>query len=189
MNGRRGLARLILAVALGGAGCGSAAAPAPTPLPAASDGPQFAAGWCASMQAMFRAIGNPDTAADSELSAALDDAITLADYSGAERLAAMIQADLTIGRRYAESAAGWPPGATMARHVDSVLAAFSAMIEAKRTAARDGLPAADGRGQAAFEAAGGVEAWYAMLEAARTLPPEVMTLIGGCRFEEDPTAS
>jgi hypothetical protein len=189
MNGRRGLVGVILALALGGAGCGSAAAPTATPLPAASSGPEFAATWCASMQAMFRAIGNPDTAADSELSAALDDAITLADYSAAERLAAMIQAELTIGRGYAEAAAGWAQGATMAGHVDRVLAAFGAMIEAKRAAARDGLPAADGRGQAAFEAAGGIDAWYGMIESARTLPPEVMTLISACRFEGDAAPS
>ena len=189
MDGRRMLMRLALAVALGGAGCGTAAAPTPTLLPVARSGPEFAAAWCASMQAMFRAIGNPDTASDSELSAALDQAITNADYSAVERFAAMIQAELATGRRHAESAAGWAPGAAMARHLDTLLAAFGTMVEAKRAAARDGLSAGDGGAQAAFEAAGGVESWYGMLEAARSLPADVMTLLGTCRFEGEPTAS
>lgn len=189
MNGRWTLARLVLAVALVGAGCGTAAPPAPTALPVARDGAEFATAWCASMQAMFRAIGNPDTAADSELSAALDQAITNADYSAVERIAAMIQAELATGRRYAESAAGWGPGSTMARHLDNLLAAFGMMIDTKRAAARDGLSAGDGEAQAAFEGAGGVESWFAMLEAARSLPPDVMTLLGTCRFEGGPAAS
>jgi hypothetical protein len=183
------LRRLVLAVALGGAGCGTAAAPTPTPLPAAQNGAQFSAAWCASMQAMFRAIGNPDTASDSELSAALDQAITNADYSAVERFAAMIQAELATGRRHAESAAGWGPGATMAGHLDRLLVAFGTMIEEKRATARDGLSAVDQRAQATFEAAGGVDSWYGMLEAARSFPPDVMTLLGACRFEGEPATS
>ncbi|HEU0236753.1 MAG TPA: hypothetical protein VFR14_09975 [Candidatus Limnocylindrales bacterium] len=189
MDGRRMLMRLALAVALGGAGCGTAAAPTPTPLPAARNGAEFSAAWCASMQAMFRAIGNPDTASDSELSAALDEAITNADYSAVERFAAMIQAEIATGRQHAESASAWGPGATMAGHLDRLLVAFGVMVEERRASARDGLSLVDQRAQAAFEAAGGVESWFAMLEAARALPPDVVTLLGTCRFEGGPAAS
>ena len=52
-------------------------------------------------------------------------------------------------------------------HLDRVFVAFEAMVAAKRAGANH-VPDAP-EPQAAFESAGGVEAWFAMFEAARAM--------------------
>lgn len=115
---------------------------------------------------MFRAVGNPDTGTDSELSKALDEAVQRGDPAEVGRLAEAITTELESGRQAASRAAAWPPGFPAMSELDRVLLAFEAMIDAKRQAA--GNP--DGPDpQAAFEAAGGVASWQAMFEAARAM--------------------
>ena len=119
---------------------------------------------------MFRAVGNPDTGADSELSKALDEAVQRGDPAEAGRLAEAITVELESGRQAASRAAAWPPGFAAMSELDRVLLAFEAMIDAKRQSV--GNP--DGPDpQAAFEAAGGMDAWTRMLQAARAKGPLV----------------
>ena len=117
---------------------------------------------------MFRAVGNPDAGTDSELSKALDEAVQRGDPAEAGRLAEAITVELESGRQAASRAAAWPPGFAAMSELDRVLLAFEAMIDAKRQTA--GNP--DGPDpQAAFEAAGGGDAWTQMLQAARLKGP------------------
>lgn len=112
---------------------------------------------------MFLAVGNPDTASGSELSLALDDAITSGDLAATDQKAAAIRAELEAGRVHVAVAASWPPGAAPMTQLDRVLAAFEVYVEAERAAASKGLNAAKQDAQAAFVAAGAVEAWSLLL--------------------------
>jgi hypothetical protein len=154
---------LIMAIA---AACGSGA-PSATPLPAATSFDEYAVGFCAAFQALFKAVGNPDTAAGSELSKALDDAVTAGDGGAAEQLAGEITAELESGRRHVAYARGWAPAAPMLDQLDRVFVAFEAMTAAKAAKANGAPGAIDP--QAALEQAGGIEAWFAMLTAWPTL--------------------
>ena len=178
-RGRHVLAMVLTSVLI--VGCGQEVAPTPTPMEAAASADEFAAAWCSSLKALVRAIGNPDTGSDSELSAAFDAAIQGGDATEVQRLAAAMTAELSTGRQHAAVAAGWEPGSAAAGAVDRVLLAFGAMVEAKRAGAGDGLAAADARAQSALEQAGGLAAWVAMLEAARALPPDVIQQLEDCR--------
>lgn len=170
-----------LAIALLATACDQAAAPTPTPIPAATSADEFAAAWCSSLKAMVRAIGNPDTGDDSELSAAFDVAIERGDAAEVQRLAAAMSAELAAGRQFAAVAAGWEPGSAAGTAVDRLLLAFGAMVHAKRAAAGEGLAAADERGQIALEQGGGLAAWQTMLETARAVPPDAMQHLEDCR--------
>jgi hypothetical protein len=110
-------------LALVAAGCG-ASTPSETPMPVATTADEFADAWCSSLQAMARAIGNPDTAADSKLSAALDVAIERGDAASVEQIAAQMKAELETGRRFAAVAAGWQPGEAAMVPVDRLILAF-----------------------------------------------------------------
>jgi hypothetical protein len=146
----------------------------PTPVPP-SVGPSLAAAatfegfrdaFCSSWSSMFTAVGNPDTGGGSDLSHALDAAVKAGDVTAANQAAAAMQAELAAGRRQAQAGAGWAPAAPFMVQMDRFLAAFEAGTEAERAAA--GPAGVDGRAiwQAAFEAAGGIEAWQAMPAAA-----------------------
>ena len=158
MRIHRWLAILVLTVA----GCSAPAASSLAP----ATFEEFATNACDAFSAMFRAVGNPDTGTDSELSKALDDAVQRGDPAEAGRLAEAITSELESGRRSASQAAAWPPGFAAMSELDRLLLAFEAMIDAKRQAT--GNPDAPDP-QAAFEAAGGVTAWTAMFEAARAM--------------------
>lgn len=177
-------ALLATAVALVSIGCAQGTSGA-TPLPVATSADEFATAVCSSLRTIGRAIGNPDTGADSALSASLEAAITRGDYAGVEQTAATMTAELERGRLLAGVAAGWQPGAALIVHVDRLLLAFEAMVEAKRTGARQGLEAAGTLGQTAFERAGGLEAWQGMLGSFRDLPAEVLSVMEDCRWWED----
>ena len=140
------------------AACGPGAASSP---PATFE--DFATHACDAFEAMFRAVGNPDAGTSSELSAALDEAIRRGDPAEANRLAEAIHAELEQGRQAAVAASAWAPGAPAMRELNDVLTAYDAWIRAKQEQSA-GNPADP---QAAFEAAGGVESWEAMLHAAR----------------------
>jgi hypothetical protein len=157
--------------AVGGAACGVGAPspdPSPTPRPPASAFDEYATAFCAAWAALFTAVGNPDTAEGSVLSKALDDAVAAENRPEAERLAAEITAGLESGRRHAKVAGGWPPAAPAMVEFDRVFVAFEAMIAAKAAAATVTADPVDP--QAAFEQAGGVEAYFAMIEAMRSRP-------------------
>src|SRR5262245_28382529 len=150
------LVSLVLALAA----CGQAAAPSSPP----ATFEEFATNACDAFEAMFRAVGNPDAGTPSELSAALDEAIERGDPAEANRVANLILAELEQGRQAAAAAAAWGPGAPAASELNDVLTAYVAYIRAKQelSAGNQADP------QAAFEAAGGVTSWTAMLEAARS---------------------
>lgn len=145
------------------AACGGGA-PSPTVKPAATYDEYFVAA-CAAWDALFRAIGNPDTGTGSELSDALDQAVAAGDLAAVDRLAAQITHELRVGRANIAIAGGWQPRASAMIHFDRFFAAVEVMIETKRAVARHDPNAIDP--QAAFEEAGGVDEWYAMIEAAR----------------------
>jgi hypothetical protein len=188
--------RLVLSkVSLAGAvlftaACGQAvaptASPSATPIPAATSAGEFASAFCSSLQSLARAVGNPDTAADSVLSAALDEAIRKGDPAAVDEAAGSMQAELEAGRRLAAVAAGWAPGAAAAGIVDRLIAAFVAMVEAKRSAAGAGLTEADARGQAALVEAGGLVAWQELLhgDGVAGIPSEASEQLKDCRWWE-----
>ena len=116
------------------------------------------------------AIGNPDTGTGSALSKALDSAVSSGDVPTAGRLADESIARLEAGRRQLAIAGGWEPGRAMAIASDRFFLVSEVLVNGKRAgAATRDLQA----GQAAFEKAGGLEAWQGMLTAAGAieLPP------------------
>lgn len=159
-----GGAMLILAAA---AACGAPGAPAPSVAPAstAASYEQYRVAACAAWDALFRAVGNPDTGTGSDLSRALDDAVAAGDATSADRLAGDITTELEDGREQVAVAGGWQPRAPVMMQLDRVFVAFEAMTSAKLAAARREPNAVDP--QTAFEQAGGIEAWFAMLDAYR----------------------
>jgi len=156
------VAVLLIAVATGGCTPGPAAA---TPRPAAATYEEYFVAACAAWDAMFRAVGNPDTASGSDLSRALDAAMEAGDGASAERAAAAMVRELRAGREQVAIARGWAPRTAVMAQLDRVLAAFEVGVAAKLAVAK-GEPSAVNP-QAAFEGAGGLEAWFAMLEAMR----------------------
>lgn len=172
----RSVKRLVIVACLAAGVVGCSASP-PAASDAASLPPQaathaeFGAAYCAAFDSMFTAIGNPDTGSGSELSKALDAAMAARDLDTANRLAATITGHLERGRREAWIARGWRSADPVMAQLDRVLVAFEAMVEAKRAAAAGASGVVDP--QAAFEQAGGVTSWFAMMDAARGLerPP------------------
>jgi hypothetical protein len=163
-------AAVVLAMLVVAVGACGATAPGPTAEPRVGTFGEFFGSWCSSMQSMLRAIGNPDSGADSQLSKALDAAIEAGDLDSVEAVAGQIRTELQNGRRLAAAASAWPPGAQMASQTERVLAAFDAAIGAKQAAAKAGLAMAEELAQDAFMKAGGPEAWTGMIEAARAFP-------------------
>jgi len=156
--------------AVGVAACGGGASSpdsGATPRPAFSYD-EYATAFCAAWAALFTAVGNPDTAEGSVLSKALDEAVATENAPEAERLAAEITAGLESGRRHVSVAASWPPAAPAMAEFDRVFVAFEAMIAAKAASATVTANPVDP--QAAFEQAGGLEAYFAMIDAMRAMP-------------------
>lgn len=159
------------ATAMGCAGGTSAAPEAASVPPQATTWAEFGAAYCAAFDALVTAVGNPDAGSDSDLTASLKAAVEAHDAATADRLAAEITGHLERGRRAAWIARGWRSAGPAMAQLERVLIAFEAMVEARRAAAAGASGAPDP--QAAFEQAGGVTAWFAMLEAMRGLerPP------------------
>jgi hypothetical protein len=142
-----------------------AAGAACMPKPAAASYEEYFVAACAAWDGLFRAVGNPDTGGGSDLSHALDAAVTSHDVPSAERAAAGIATELKAAREQVAVAAGWAPRSAMMAQLDRVLAAFEVGTAAKLAVAKGTPNAVDP--QAAFEKAGGLEAWFAMIEAGR----------------------
>ena len=160
---------VVLLGSLAVAGCAlPAASVAPQPALTVSPQPSIASYGdyyvvaCQAWDALDRAVGNPETGSGSRLSRALDDAAAAGDGPAADRLAADITAELATGRRHLAVARTWAPRASTIEQLDRIFAAFEVMTEAKRAGANGEPDALDP--QMAFEQAGGVDAWYAMLE-------------------------
>lgn len=156
------VAVLLVVVATGGCTPGLAAA---TARPPAGTYEEYFVAACAAFDGLFRAVGNPDTGSGSDLSRALDAAMTAGDVPSAERAAAGMASELKAARAQVAVAAGWAPRTAMMVQLDRVLAAFEVGTSAKLAVAKGAPNAVDP--QAAFEQAGGLEAWFAMIEAAR----------------------
>ncbi len=137
----------------------------PTVRPAAASYEEYAVAACAAWDALFRAVGNPDTGTGSDLSRALDAAVAAGDGPSADRAAAAIAMELGTGRQQVAFAAGWVPRARVMAQVDRIFVAYEAMIAAKRAAPRHEPNAVDP--QAAFEQAGGIEAYFAWIAALK----------------------
>jgi hypothetical protein len=164
----RALARAPIALLIAAAiTVGTCGASSPTPVPAARTFDEYAVAFCSAWAAMFRGVGNPDTAEGSALSDALDDAMAVGDRLQAERLATQITDELESARRDAAFAGGWPPATPMMIQMDRVLVGFEAMTDAKVAKARGDPNAIEP--QAALEASGGIQAWGAMFEAYRAI--------------------
>jgi len=130
----------LLAAAIAGCAAGAPSpvptpVPTPTPLPGATSFAEYGVSFCSAWEALFRAVGNPDTAEGSVLSKALDAAVASHDGKAADRLAAEITTELESGRRDVARGGGWPPAAPMMKQLDRVFVAFEAMTAAKRAAA------------------------------------------------------
>jgi hypothetical protein len=167
---RQGHLRIVVIalVAAAVAACGTGTQSA-SPVPAVTIFDEYAVSFCSAWDSLFRAVGNPDTAEGSVLSKALDDAVAAENQPEADRLAAEITAGLESGRRHAKVAGGWPPAAPAMTEFDRVFVAYEAMIAAKAASATVTADPVDP--QAAFEQAGGVEGYFAMLEAIRAMAP------------------
>ena len=155
----------LISVVLAGCGTGSPSARATQ---AAVGFEESQSAFCSAFGSMLRAVGNPDAGTPSVLSKSLDDAVEAGDVASAERAAAGMVNELQMARREAARASQWAPaGPTMAA-MDTLLSAFEAMTAAKVAQAARTPGAVDP--QLAFEQAGGVEAWSAMLTAFRDIP-------------------
>lgn len=152
----RSLTRVLLVI-VAAVGC--------TPKPAAASYEEYFVAACAAWDGLFRAVGNPDTGSGSDLSRSLDAAMTAGDVPSAERAAAGMASELKAARQQVAVAAGWAPRTAMMVQLDRVLAAFEVGTAAKLALAKGTPNAVDP--QAAFEGAGGLEAWFAMIEAGR----------------------
>lgn len=171
---------VIIAIAgvLSACGPGSVApSPSASSLPLAGSYTDFATSACRAFDALWEAVGNPDTADWSALVRSLDAAVAARNTAEADRLAGTIKARLEEGRGHAAAAAGWAAGAPMMTQMDRLLVAFEAWTEAKRVAA--GTPGAPDP-QAAFEAAGGVDAWRTMLGGVGSIPRPANGAFGRC---------
>jgi hypothetical protein len=170
---------IVALVVAAAAGCGPGApSPSPTPPPAATSFEEYAVGFCAAFDAMFRAVGNPDTGEGSLLSKALDAAVAADDGGTADQSAAAITTELETGRQQVAYARGWAPAAPMMDHMDRVFVAFEAMVDAKRRAANQVADSIDP--QAVFEQAGGVESWFALFEAWRGMEDQRPASVQPC---------
>ncbi len=173
MNRRQLLVVCATVIATATAACGGAA-PSPvqttTPPPAASSFEEYAVAACSAWEALFLAVGNPDTGEGSVLSKALDAAVAAHDGPKAEQLGEQIVQALESGRQDIAVAGGWQPATPILVQLDRVFIGFEAMTDAKVASARGDPNAVDP--QMAFEASGAIAAWLAMFDAYHVIDAE-----------------
>ena len=165
---RAGVVALAIAlVAACGANPASApAAASPSAAPMTYDA--FSTALCSSFTSLIRAVGNPDLNTPSVMTKALDDAVAAHDAGAADRAASAMLAELEAGRQQAAVAARWLPATETMAAMDRLLAAFEAITQAKRAMAGGAGATVDP--QKAVEAAGGVQAWGAVLQGIGAMP-------------------
>ena len=144
-------------------GCGASGAPSGAAAPGARSYAEYAVAACAALQSIWRGYGNPDTGGKSDMQRAFDDAVKAGDVATATVRAGEVKAEFERGRASAGVAADWAPGTASMLQVDRFLVALEAMVDARLAAVPAGYRLATDRGQAAFEATGGIDAWYGML--------------------------
>jgi hypothetical protein len=160
----------LVLISLAGAACGTGTqslAPSATPAPTVATFDGYATAFCAGFTSLIRGVGNPDAGTPSVLSKSLDDAVAASDGAVAERVGATITTELESGRQQAALAGGWQPGKAATVALDHVIVAFEALTTAKVAVAKH-VPGAAEPG-AAFNAAGGREAWAALSAAVGAL--------------------
>jgi hypothetical protein len=174
---RRAIVTALIVLASAACGTGS---PGSTSIPGAAGTPSAPAtaaalsyddsstAFCAAFTSLIRAVGNPDLNTPSVLSKSLDDAVAAGDVVKAQEAAAAIKSLLETGRQQAATASGWVPAGPATDALGHVLVAFEAQVAAKLAAAGHIPGAIDP--QAAFEQAGGITAWSALLQAVGTMP-------------------
>ena len=153
-----------LLIALAAVACGPSAAATRVATPHVTTFAEYRTAVCASWEALFAAVGNPDTGSGSVLSKSLDQAVAAHDAATAERLATETLSQLETGRQQASIAGRWASAGRMMSEMDRLFVAFEMETAAKRAAAAQPAGAVDIG--AAFEQAGGPAAWKAMFAAA-----------------------
>jgi hypothetical protein len=157
------LGLLVLAIA----GCGASASSAALPSAPPNTFDEFSTQFCGAFTSLFRAVGNPDANTPSVMSKALDDAVKAGDGPAADKAAAAMMSELESARVQTAAAARWQPTAAIMVQMDRLIVAYEAMTTAKQTLAHTpGSP----EPFKAFEAAGGREAWAAVVAGVGSMP-------------------
>lgn len=166
MNIRAVRAATLALVVLSVAACASGASSAAPPSAAPNTFAEFSTQFCGAFTSLFRAIGNPDANTPSVMSKVLDDAVKAGDGPAADRAAAPMMAELESARVQAAAAARWQPATATMVQMDRLIVAFEALTTAKQTLAHTpGSP----EPFKAFEAAGGREAWAAVVDGVGSM--------------------
>lgn len=159
---------LAIAVVASAAACGAPVAPSPSPT-GATNFEEYATAHCAAWETLFRVVGNPDTADWTDAVRQLQAAAEAHDGVTAVRLRAGIHTELEAARAQIAFAAGWPPATRGMAELDRLFVAQEAWIDAYVDIATGVAGAPDP--QAAFEAAGGLDAWFGLSEAFKDVEP------------------
>jgi hypothetical protein len=165
------IAMALVMVAVGA--CGSTTPPSPIPSASAAASLTFVesmAAFCSSFRSIVVGVGNPDAGTNSDLRNKLDEAVASGDTTAADMVATVITTELEKGRAEAEVAAGYPPIAPAMVAMSKLFVAYEAEIDARRADADHTRSPTPG---VAFKAAGGDEAYFAMLDGISklALPP------------------
>ena len=176
MRGRpRGIILAIM-IAASAVACG-ASEPSPSPV-GATNFHEYATAFCSAWGTLFRVVGNPETASWTDGVHQLQASAEARDDATAARLQGGINTELEAARRQIAFAAGWPPAAMAMAEMDRFFVAEESWVTAYADVAK-GLPNAPDP-QAAFEAAGGLDAWQAMFEAYADLAPHRPASVDPC---------
>jgi hypothetical protein len=176
MRGRRSGIVLSIVIALSTVACGASASSA-SPAVATSFN-EYATASCSAWGTLFRVVGNPETASWTDAVHELQAAAEARDDATAAGLQARINTELEAARRQIAYAAGWPPAARPMAEMDRFFVAEETWITAYVNVAK-GVPGAPDP-QAAFEAAGGLDAWLAMFEAYDDIAPYRPASVARC---------
>ena len=167
---------LAIMIAASAVACG-ASEPSPSPV-GATNFDEYATAFCSAWGTLFRVVGNPETASWTDGVHQLQAAAEARDDATAARLQGGINTELEAARRHIAYAAGWPPAAMAMAEMDRFFVAEEIWVTAYVDVAK-GVPNAPDP-QAAFEAAGGLEAWRGMFEAYADLAPHRPASVAQC---------
>jgi hypothetical protein len=169
---------LAIVIAASAAACG-ASEPSPTPSASgAASFDEYATAFCSAWATMFRVVGNPESATWTDAVHDLQAAAEAGDDASAASLQGTINTELEVARGQIAFAAAWPPAARMMAEMDRLFVAEQTWITAYVNIAK-GVPDAPDA-QAAFESAGGLEAWQAMFHAHAELNPHRPASVSQC---------